>query len=316
MVVMITGVAGFIGSNILDKLILCDSIDKIIGVDNLINGTLLNIHKHLNNKKFELFELDIINTKILKNIILKNNISVICHQAAVGSVPLSIQFPTISTLNNGLGFASIIESSKDTAVKKIIYASSSSVYGSDNSTQKKEEKKGVTLSPYALSKKFNEEMAFMSSELYGISFYGLRYFNVFGKKQKKKSLYSAMFPIFINSMLSNDDIYVYGDGQQSRDFTPVENVVDININIILNDFINGADIFNIGLNQSRKVIDIFNVLKEMIGYKKSPIFLEKRAGDIEHSKADISKAKKILGYDPQTTFDEGLYDTILYYKKN
>jgi nucleoside-diphosphate-sugar epimerase len=304
MVVLLTGGAGFIGSNIVNQLVKDPEIKSIIVLDNLINSDISNIIK---SEKIRFIKGDICDPVIVDR--LCKEIDVICHQAALGSVPGSIETPKDYILNNVYGFSNIIEAAKNNGIKKIIYASSSAVYGEEESEYKKEENIGKPLSPYGLSKRFDEMLARNAHDLYDIDFYGLRYFNVFGEKQKWNSEYSAVIPKFIKILLDGKSPEIYGDGSQSRDFVHVQNVVDINIHLIKNVNIRGSHILNIGLGESTTVNEMFDIIKEKLNSDINAVYKDPRKGDILKSLADISKAKE-FGYSPSVDFKTGLEKTI------
>lgn len=310
MKVLVTGGAGFIGSNIVNAL--CDDkdIELILVIDNLVNGDLDNL---ITSNKIKFEKGDICDYKLVEK--LCSNIDVICHQAAWGSVPKSVERPKDYLYNNVYGFSTVVEAAKNTGVNKIIYASSSSVYGNNESQYKLEENIGKQLSPYGLSKRFDEMMARNFHEIYGINFYGLRYFNVFGENQKWNSEYSAVIPKFIKSVLDGKSPVIYGDGNQSRDFTYVKNVVDMNINLIKNINSTGSHVFNVGLGKSTSVNDLFRIIKEKLKSDINPIYTEKRKGDILNSLADVTKSVQ-NGYKPEIGLEEGLDKTIDWFLKN
>ncbi len=304
MKVLITGGAGFIGSNIANELCKYKEVDEIIIIDDLSNGSIENLTKSnkINFVKGDICDFDLVNK-------ICSNIDVICHQAAWGSVPRSIEQPKDYMKNNVQGFSSIVESAKNNNINKIIYASSSSVYGDNQDRQKIEDNLGNQLSPYALSKRFDEMLANNFHDLYGINFYGLRYFNVFGENQKWDSEYSAVIPKFIKLVLSEQSPIIYGDGEQSRDFTYIKNVVDFNIKLILNNSKIGSHFLNVGLGESTSVNNLFNLISKKLNSNIKPTYKEKRKGDILNSLADISKSKD-FGYNPQIELEEGLEKTI------
>jgi UDP-N-acetylglucosamine 4-epimerase len=309
MKVLVTGGAGFIGSNIVNELEKDNDIDKIIVVDNLINGRPQNIKKSskINFRKGDICDFDLMND-------LCERVDVICHQAAWGSVPRSIEYPKDYMKNNVQGFTSVVEAARNNNIKKIIYASSSSVYGDNQSIYKVEDNIGNQLSPYALSKRFDEMLAQNFHNLYEIEFFGLRYFNVFGENQRWDSEYSAVIPKFINKLLNNESPTIFGDGNQSRDFTYIKNVVDFNINLIKKD-INGNHVLNVGLGKSTSVNQIYDIISSKLNSNRKAIYKEKRKGDILNSLADISKSIE-LGYDPKVEIEEGLDRTINWFLKN
>lgn len=311
MKILLTGGVGFIGSNILERLIKDDEIGKVIVLDNLSNSTIDNITHLLDNPKLYFKEGDICDFNLVNELMV--GVDVVCHQAAWGSVPRSLEIPKEYMSNNVLGFTNIVESAKNNGVKKIIYASSSSVYGDNEDNLKKENNIGSQLSPYALSKRFNEMLAKNFHDLYGISFYGLRYFNVYGKNQKADSEYSAVIPKFIKALKNNQSPEIYDDGEQSRDFTYVDNVVNVNVKLI-KDELKGNYVFNVGTGFKTSVNDLFIKIKEKMGVNLSPNYKPKRKGDIKNSLADISKIKKIINYEPNVLLDDGIERTINWFK--
>jgi nucleoside-diphosphate-sugar epimerase len=302
--VLITGGAGFIGSNIANKLEEDPEINKIFVLDNLVNGDPKNLKE---SKKIFLKRGDICDVELVNDIC--ERVDVICHQAAWGSVPKSIKHPKDYMLNNVYGFMNLIEAAKNNGIKKIIYASSSSVYGDNLDQYKKESSIGKPLSPYALSKRMDEMIARQSNELYGINFYGLRYFNVFGENQRWDSEYSAVIPKFIKSILDKKSPIIYGDGNQSRDFTYVKNVVDFNIHLIKNTNVDGSFIFNVAMGKSTSVNQLYQIIKESLGSDIDPIYEDARKGEIRNSLANLDNSKA-FGYQPSIELKEGLDRTI------
>jgi UDP-N-acetylglucosamine 4-epimerase len=302
--VLITGGAGFIGSNIANKLCEDPEITRIFIIDNLVNGDPKNLVK---SDKIFLMRGDICDFELVNEIC--ERIDVICHQAAWGSVPKSMEIPKDYMLNNVCGFMNIVEAAKNNNIKKIIYASSSSVYGDDPAEYKKETVIGKPLSPYALSKRMDEMIARQSNEIYGINFYGLRYFNVFGENQKWDSEYSAVIPKFIKSIVDGESPIIYGDGTQSRDFTHVKNVVDFNIHLIKNVNENGSFIFNVAMGKTTSVNELYRIIKDSLNSDIEPIYESPRKGEIQNSLADINNSKS-FGYIPSIELEPGLKMTI------
>jgi UDP-N-acetylglucosamine 4-epimerase len=307
--VLVTGGAGFIGSNIVKDLNNDESIKSIIVLDNLSNGNINNIVK---SDKVFFKKGDICDFELVSSIC--ERVDIICHQAAWGSVPRSIEQPKDYMNNNVYGFSCLVEAAKNNGIKKIIYASSSSVYGDNSDFEKVENNIGKQLSPYALSKRFDEMLADNFYNLYDINFYGLRYFNVFGENQRYDSEYSAVIPKFIKSLKENKQPIIFGDGNQSRDFTYVKNVVDMNINLIKNISLSGSHVFNVGLGKSTSVNELFRLIKEKLNSDINPIYTEKRKGDILNSLANIDSSRKI-GYNPSIDIEEGLEKTIEWFKQ-
>lgn len=306
--VLVTGGAGFIGSNIVRELNSDPQITSIIVLDNLSNGNPHNIVKSdkIFFKKGDICDFDLVTD-------MCERVDIICHQAAWGSVPKSIQQPKDYIQNNVYGFSCLVEAAKNCGIKKIIYASSSSVYG-DNSAPKKEESQiGTQLSPYALSKRFDEMLAQNFHGLYGINFYGLRYFNVFGENQRWDSEYSAVIPKFIKAIQDNKAPTIFGDGHQSRDFTYVKNVVDMNLNLIKNINTPGSHIFNVGMGESTSVNQLYRIIKEKLDSDLEPLYAPKRVGDILNSSANIDQSK-LIGYQPSINLEQGLERTISWFR--
>ncbi len=313
MKILLTGGAGFIGFNILEKLIQDNDIKKIFVIDNLSNSTLENISNLIKDDKVYFIKGDICDYDLIND--LMERVDVVCHQAAWGSVPKSLELPKDYMLNNVVGFTNIVEAAKNNNVNKIIYASSSSVYGNDDSEVKTEKVLGEQLSPYALSKRFDEMLAQNFYDIYGINFYGLRYFNVFGKNQKADSQYAAVIPKFIKAIKNNERPEIYGDGEQGRDFTYIDNVVDVNIKLIKEN-LKGNYVFNVATGNRTTVNDLFLKIKNKMNSNVEPLYKSKRKGDILNSLADIEYTKNILGYEPKTMLEEGLNNTINWFLKN
>jgi UDP-N-acetylglucosamine 4-epimerase len=240
----------------------------------------------------------------------------VLHQAAWGSVPKSIIMPVIYEEINIKGTVNLMEAAKQNGVKKFVYASSSSVYGDEASLPKREGKEGNLLSPYALTKRADEEYGKLYTSLYGLDTYGLRYFNVFGKRQDADSTYAAVIPLFIKSLLSKEPAIIHGDGMQSRDFTYIENVIEANLKACKAPSVAAGQVYNIAYGERKFLIDIYKELCELLGIYIEPIYAEDRKGDIKHSFADISKAKAMLQYNPEWSFQRGIIESVQWYKEN
>ncbi len=318
---LITGVAGFIGSNILEELLILNQ--KVTGLDNLSTGSLKNLNLvkksvgYKNWKNFKFINGDISNLKICKKAI--NGADIILHQAARGSIPKSIKDPISTNKDNITGFLNILTAAKDSKIKSFVYASSSSVYGDSKVLPKFEKRVGQILSNYALTKKTNEEYARLFYELYNYKTIGLRYFNVFGKRQNPDGDYAAVIPRWIKNILKNKDIIINGDGKTSRDFCPIKNVIHANILSGLNNLKNKNYIFNVGtgsritLNHLYKtILNSFDINKK----KHKLIYKDFRKGDIKHSLSSIKNIKKLLGYHPSVSFDIGIKETVKWFKLN
>jgi UDP-N-acetylglucosamine 4-epimerase len=313
---LITGGCGFIGSNITEKLLKNKLIKKIKILDNLVTGYRNNISFLLEKyNNIEFIYGDIGNLEDCRKAI--KDCDLVCHQAALGSVPRSINDPLSSHLSNVNGFLNILIVAKENNIKRIVYASSSSVYGDDNNLPKKENSVGKVLSPYAATKKIDEIYANVFTKCYQMEIIGLRYFNIFGKRQDPKGAYAAVIPKFIDMMLQNKSPVINGNGDYSRDFTYIDNVVDANLlALTTNNKQSYGDVFNIGAGGQTSILDLFNCVKKILKKNMSPIFGPHRPGDVPHSNADVYKAKKILNYQPKISFEVGIEKTIEYYKNN
>lgn len=310
--ILVTGGAGFIGSHIAEHLLKKGHIVRIL--DNLSTGNIENIRHLLDNPNLEFIVGDISNLETVKNAC--KSIDIICNQAALGSVPRSIDDPLTSHNNNVNGFLNILVVAKEMKIKRIVYASSSSVYGDSDILPKVEDIIGNPLSPYAITKHVNELYAKMFCKLYGIETIGLRYFNVFGPRQNPNGPYAAVIPKFISSLLHNKQPIINGYGDFSRDFTYVDNVVNANSLALFTQNIKCfGQIFNIGAGSRITILDMFNSIKHNMNSAIDPIFGDTRIGDVPHSNADISKARKLLGYVPIVQFNEGIKKTIDHFTK-
>lgn len=311
-VFLVTGGAGFIGSN------LCETIlkmgYKVRCLDDLSTGKQENVDMFMDNPHYTFIKGDI---KEL-NICMKacEGVDYVLNQAAWGSVPRSIEMPLFYCFNNIMGTLNMLEAARQHRVKKFVYASSSSVYGDEPNLPKKEGREGNLLSPYAVSKRADEEWAKQYTKHYGLDTYGMRYFNVFGKRQDPNGAYAAVIPKFIKLLLEGKRPTINGDGQQSRDFTYIENVIEANLKACLAPSEVAGEAFNIAYGGREYLLDIYYGLTEALGVKIEPIFGPDRAGDIKHSNADISKARKLLGYDPDWSFERGIKAAIEWYREN
>lgn len=307
---LITGGAGFIGSNLCEKIL--EYGYNVVCLDNLSTGFIKNIETFMENEKFKFIKGDIRNLDDC--IHATKGIDFVLHQAAWGSVPRSIEYPLIYEEINIKGTLNMLEASRVNRVKKFVYASSSSVYGDDPRLPKVEGREGKLLSPYALTKKVNEEYARLYQKLYGLDTYGLRYFNVFGKRQDPNGAYAAVIPKFISQLLKGENPKINGDGLQSRDFTFIDNVVQANLKACMADSSSAGESYNIAYGGQIKLIDVFRKISTLLGKNIEPIYGPDREGDIKHSNADISKAKNLLSYDPKYDFDYGISSSIAWYK--
>ena len=309
---LVTGAAGFIGSN------LCEAIlnmgYKVRALDDLSTGKQENIDMFLNNPNYEFVKGDIKNLDVCMSAC--DGIDYVLNQAAWGSVPRSIEMPLFYSLNNIQGTLNMLEAARQKGVKKFVYASSSSVYGDEPNLPKKEGIEGNLLSPYAVTKMCDEEWAKQYTKHYGLDTYGMRYFNVFGRRQDPDGAYAAVIPKFIKLLINGEAPTINGDGKQSRDFTYIENVIEANLKACLASSEVAGQAFNIAYGGREYLIDIYYGLTQALGVDIEPNFGPERAGDIKHSNADISKARDLLGYDPDWSFEDGIKAAIDWYKEN
>ena len=316
---LVTGGAGFIGSNLVEYL-LTHGAKRIVVLDNLSTGSQFNIDFVLQNlpaekrKTLQFIKGDICTLQDCHTAC--QGIDYVFHQAALGSVPRSIKNPIATHLVNATGFVNLLTAARDAKVKRVVYASSSSVYGDSTQLPKVEEIIGKPLSPYAVSKITNELYGEIFAKTYQMEIIGLRYFNIFGPRQNPNGEYAAAIPLFINSLLSNKAPEINGDGNQTRDFTFVQNAVQANMKAMFVENINTAgDIFNIAVGERISLNTLVTILQKLIGTKLIPTHVADRKGDVRDSLADISKAKKILNYQPQVKIEEGLKHTVAWFKK-
>ena len=309
---LVTGGAGFIGSN------LCEAIlnigYKVRCLDDLSTGKQANVDLFLNNPNYEFIKGDIKDLDTCMKAC--EGVDYVLNQAAWGSVPRSIEMPLFYCANNIQGTLNMLEAARQNGVKKFVYASSSSVYGDEPNLPKKEGREGNLLSPYAVSKRADEEWAKQYTKHYGLDTYGLRYFNVFGRRQDPNGAYAAVIPKFIKQLLNGETPTINGDGKQSRDFTYIENVIEANLKACIAPHEAAGGAFNIAYGGREYLLDIYYGLNEALGLDVEPNFGPDRPGDIKHSNADISKAKQLLGYDPDWSFDRGIKAAIEWYKEN
>ena len=309
---LVTGGAGFIGSN------LCEAILKkgcrVRCLDDLSTGKQANVDLFMDNPRYEFVRGDV---KELDTCIAAcEGVDYVLHEAAWGSVPRSIEMPLFYSLNNIQGTLNMLEAARRCGVKTFVYASSSSVYGDEAHLPKTEGAEGNLLSPYAVTKRCDEEWAKQYHRHYGLKTIGLRYFNVFGRRQDPEGAYAAVIPKFIRMLLHCEQPVIHGDGRQSRDFTYVENVVEANLKACLAPDEASGEAFNIAYGGREYLIDIYRVLTNALGKDVEPVFGPERPGDIKHSNADISKARRLLGYDPEYDFARGIAETIDWYRAN
>ncbi|MFZ3588951.1 SDR family oxidoreductase [Bacillus sp. DJP31] len=309
---LVTGSAGFIGSNLVEAILKLGY--KVRGLDNLSTGKKENVEEFLDNPNYEFIEGDIRNLETCMKAC--EGIDYVLNQAAWGSVPRSIEMPLFYEEVNIKGTLNMMEAARQTGVKKFVYASSSSVYGDEPNLPKKEGREGNVLSPYSLTKKVNEEYGRLYTKLYGLDTYGLRYFNVFGRRQNPEGAYAAVIPKFIKQLLNNEAPTINGDGKQSRDFTYIENVIEANLKACNASHEAAGQAYNIAYGGREYLIDIYNVLCKALEKNIKPNYGPDRKGDIKHSNADISRAKELFGYSPEWSFETGIGAAIEWYKVN
>jgi len=310
---LITGGAGFIGSHIAEYL-LKHGAKKVRVLDNLTNGFQTNLDLLQKYNAFEFIEGDIRNSDTCNRAC--TGMDYVSHQAALGSVPRSIKEPVYFTEVNVGGFANILKASTDNHIKQLVYASSSSVYGDEPTLPKQEDKIGNCLSPYAATKKTNELYAQVFSDVYGIKLLGFRYFNIFGPRQDPDGAYAAVIPLFVKNIMKRTPVFINGDGEQTRDFTFIDNAVQVNIKGMLTD--NEAamnKVYNVAVGENFSVNYLYKACANYLKSDFAATYREPRTGDIRNSLADISLAKDMLGYQPTKKFEEGLADTIAFFKQ-
>jgi len=313
--ILVTGGAGFIGSNIVESLLADQDIEQVRVLDNLVTSSIDNIAEFYASSKFEFIQADIRDYSTCLQAC--NGIDLITHQAALGSVPRSINDPLTTNEVNIGGTLNVFTAAKEKKVKRIVYAASSSTYGDHPELPKVENEIGKPLSPYAVTKYVNELYADVFARLYNVGFIGLRYFNVFGPRQNPKGPYAAVIPLFTESFLNGQAPVINGDGSHSRDFTYVSNVVQANLLALFTENKKAVNqVYNIGYGQQTSLLQLVQYLKKISACDIDPIQAPERTGDVKHSLADISKAKNLLGYNPAVSVEEGLRRTYEWYKIN
>ncbi len=311
-VFLVTGGAGFIGSNLCEAL--TDMGYQVRCLDDLSTGRKENVEMFMDRPNYTFIKGDIKDPDTCMKAC--EGADYVLNQAAWGSVPRSIEMPLFYEQNNIMGTLNMMEAARQNGVKKFVYASSSSVYGDHPVLPKKEGQEGKLLSPYALTKRTNEEYGRHYKKLYGLDTYGLRYFNVFGRRQDPNGAYAAVIPKFIKQLLDGEVPTINGDGKQSRDFTYIDNVIEANLKACLAPGDAAGEAFNIAYGGREYLIDIYDHLCRALGKKVEPHFGPDRAGDIKHSNADITKARELLGYDPEYDFESGIALAIDWYRAN
>jgi len=305
---LVTGAAGFIGSSLADALL--DRGYTVRGMDNFETGREVALEPLEGREGFIFEEADIRDADAMAD--LTDGVDYVFHQAAVPSVPRSVDDPVTTTDANCTGTATVLDAARKNDVDSVVVASSSSVYGSSEELPKVETMESNPESPYALSKHFTEKLALQCSDLYDIDTAALRYFNIFGPRQDPNGEYAAVIPKFIDLMLNGEQPVIYGDGEQSRDFTYIDNAIQANILAAESDVTGEA--FNVGTGGRVTVNELVETLNDLLGTDIDPVHDDPRPGDVRHSHADISKAEELLGYEPQIGFEKGLENTIEFYR--
>jgi UDP-N-acetylglucosamine/UDP-N-acetylgalactosamine 4-epimerase len=315
MKILVTGGAGFIGSNLVEKLLQDKRVSLVRVFDNLATGSLANLETFKSNSRFQFIEGDIRDYN--KCMEACTGIDLISHQAALGSVPRSIADPLTTNNVNITGTLNIFTAAKENKIKRVVYAASSSTYGDHPGLPKVEDIIGNPLSPYAVTKYVNELYARVYASLYGLELIGLRYFNIFGPRQNPNGPYAAVIPLFAEALLKNKPPIINGDGSHSRDFTFVDNAVRANILSLFTDNKEALNqVYNIACGHQTSLLELFNALRKSAGSGLQPVHGPDRKGDVKHSLADISKAKKLLQYHPEVSVADGLQKTFEWYRKN
>ena len=326
---LITGVAGFIGSNLLEKLLVLNQ--KVVGLDNFDTGFQHNIDQAISDAEnatdsslksnFSFINGDIRKLKDCSKACY--GVDYVLHQAALGSVPRSIENPINTNSSNIGGFLNMLVASKDASVERFIYAASSSTYGDHPDLPKVEDKIGSPLSPYAVTKLVNELYADVFSRAYGFKTIGLRYFNIFGKRQDPDGAYAAVIPKWVAALINNEDIFINGDGSTSRDFCYVDNAIQMNLLAATSDDEASTNqVYNVALNDRTSLNQLYQMIEDRLDKringleKKNPIYRDFRSGDVLHSQANIQKARELLGYDPKFKIDRGMDEAIDWYINN
>ncbi|MCB1856796.1 MAG: SDR family oxidoreductase [Gammaproteobacteria bacterium] len=320
---LVTGVAGFIGSNLLEALLKLNQ--RVVGLDNFATGHQYNIDQALadagcggGSENFHFIEGDICDTDVCYRAC--EGVDFVLHQAALGSVPRSIEDPARTNRANIDGFLNMLVASKDRGVRRFVYAASSSTYGDHPDLPKVEERIGNPLSPYAVTKLVNELYARVFASTYGMECIGLRYFNIFGKRQDPAGAYAAVIPKWVSSLLAGSDVFINGDGETSRDFCYIDNTVQVNLLAAMTDKPEAVNqVYNVALNDRTSLNQLFRMIQERLLARRpglqpvQPIHRDFRAGDVRHSQADIGKAERLLGYQPTHRIREGLDEAMDWY---
>jgi UDP-N-acetylglucosamine/UDP-N-acetylgalactosamine 4-epimerase len=313
--ILVTGGAGFIGSNLTEHLLHRKDVELVRVLDNLSTGSEKNIDAFRQNPRFEFVEGDIRQYPICLQAC--EGIDLISHQAALGSVPRSIKDPLTTNEVNITGTLNVFTAAKEKGVKRVVYAASSSTYGNHPGLPKVEDKIGVPLSPYAVTKYVNELYAGVYAQVYGMELIGLRYFNVFGPRQDPNGAYAAVIPLFIKAVLNNELPTINGNGEHSRDFTYVDNAVEANVKALFTTNREAVNqVYNIACGEQTTLNDLFENIKQIAGSDLAAFYGPERPGDVRHSLADITKARTLLDYAPAVSIKEGLKATFEWYRRS
>lgn len=305
---LVTGGAGFIGSNIVDFL-MKNEAGYVRVLDNLSTGSMSNLHEYADHPRFEFIEGDIRDLDMCRKAV--HSMTHVSHQAALGSVPRSIKDPITSNDVNITGFLNMLVAVRDSELKpRMVYAASSSTYGDSQRLPKREGEEGKPISPYAVTKAVNEMYATVFSSIYGVHTVGLRYFNVFGPKQSPDNPYAAVIPLFCSAYLNGSAPTIFGDGETSRDFTYVDNAVLANLLAMLHPDLNSHTVVNVACGEQWTLKQLAEEIRILTGSQANPSHIQERAGDVKHSKADITRIRELFGYEPVVTFKEGIRRTL------
>ncbi|MEZ4685017.1 MAG: SDR family oxidoreductase [Bacteroidia bacterium] len=312
--ILVTGGAGFIGANLVEALLKDERVGLVRVIDDLSTGSISNLEPLLSNPKLEFVEADICDYDNCLRAL--EGIDLISHQAALGSVPRSIQNPLKTNEVNINGTLNVFTAAREAGIRRVVYAASSSTYGDSPNLPKREDIIGNPLSPYAVTKLVNELYARVYAQLFDMEFIGLRYFNVFGPKQNPEGAYAAVIPLFVKAMLTGESPTIHGDGLQSRDFTYVANAVQANFLALFTENREAINqVYNIAVGDQTTLIELFEKLRDISGASIEAIHGPTRTGDVRHSMADISKARELLGYEPEFDIDRGLEEAFRWYSQ-
>jgi UDP-N-acetylglucosamine/UDP-N-acetylgalactosamine 4-epimerase len=312
--ILVTGGAGFIGANLVERLLSLAHVGKVRVLDNFSTGSPSNLIHFEGHSKYEFMEGDIRNYETC--LAACQDMHIVSHQAALGSVPRSIADPLSTNAVNITGTLNVFTAAKESGIRRVVYAASSSTYGDNKELPKRENRIGKPLSPYAVTKLVNELYADVFANLYGMEMIGLRYFNVFGALQSPDGAYAAVIPLFLKQLYANESPIIHGDGSTSRDFTYIENVIQANCLALFTENTAALNqVYNVACNEGTTLNALFEHLKKMTNSTVSPIYTSNRIGNITHSLADISKIQTLLGYKPTVHIKEGLERTVEWFKQ-